>query len=75
MEIKDWCVKWHSSDEWFGCKPGYYWGDVDRQRMVDEKSGEVLLGNAVGPFKTAADAALDMVRTWAIQSVERKGVN
>ncbi len=75
MELKDWCVKWHTGEEWLGCEAGYYWGEIDRQRMTDEESGEVLLGDTTGPFPTAADAALDMVRTWAMASAAQPRSN
>ena len=70
MEMNTWCIKWCGPNDWQGCEPGYYWGALE-----DADAGEVTLGDTTGPFETAADAALNMVRTWAIQSAERKGVN
>lgn len=69
MDMKTWCVKFCGSDEWFGCDTGWYWGAI-----MEADAGEVTLGDTVGPFATAADAALDMVRTWAVSSAQRPEV-
>lgn len=42
---------------------GWYWGEVARGM------GIILPESAHGPFDTAADAALDMLRTWVGESV------
>lgn len=57
MEQTKWLIKYSSA---YGPE-GWYWGRTPRH--------EVLLDHH-GPFPTAADAALDMVRTWAVASAQ-----
>lgn len=70
MDKTMWCVKHCDAEEWAGCEPGYYWGAIE-----EADAGDVTLGDTVGPFPTAADAALDMVRSWAVASAGRGSAN
>ena len=55
---KTFVVKLCGEDEWLGCEPGWYWGE-----LFEAEAGEVTLGDSVGPFDTAGAAAMSMTRT------------
>lgn len=70
MRDTTWIIKRCGPEDWLECEPGWYWGGVPNFDPDDP-----TLGDTVGPFPTAADAALDMVRTWAIASAAQPRSN
>ena len=50
------------------CFGGWYWGKVDVE--LTARKDEAMLEDRAGPFGTAGEAALDMVRTWIEGSVK-----
>lgn len=48
---------------------GWYWGELAKPL------GVILPETGVGPFPTAADAGLNMVRTWAMDSHAKPRTN
>ncbi len=58
-------VKRHRDGKW-------YWGLVDEE-LTFAHCKAMLGPDRRGPFDSAADAALDMVRTWVVQSAARGG--
>ncbi len=52
---------------------GWYWGETPK--ATSPAAGLIIPETARGPFPTAADAALDMVRTWAMASAAQPRSN